>query len=1402
MATGSLSASAYGWLKLLAPSSVTATHGTVPGRVDVFWTAVASANNYLVFRNTDGVAGTNTATYMTNVVGTSWSDTAIVAGTSYYYWVKSSNAVELSTFSSAAQGWGAWQFNVSNMVVTASVGTYTNRIQVSWTPATGAVPVIYEVWSALFNSFGSASRVGKTTNSVLTFSQTNVAAGSNYYYWIKATNYMNVSDSVAAASPGHRRFMPPANLSATRNLPTSIQISWTHVAGATDYHVYRNTSNSSNTAEWVTSVADSPYDDTDVTPGSNYWYWVLASNTVSTSAYGAGVLGFIDNQPPQPDPMTFATVPVGLSVSSIWMMATSATDSNPPVYYHFTNQTTATSTGWQTNTTWTNSGLNVNGRYGYQVQAKDSLDNETQWSATNWAYTLANAPLTPSLSANELERGITIHLNAGVTGGIYQADGNPTNTQYAIAVMTNADMTNYVGLNGQLTNEAPVWGRFVQWGGSNGVSITNIEYSLTNTFSVVACNGDGALTAFSSATNATFNPFLFLLGATQTNNGTGILMIDVNAYSPRTDDLMVRVAYGLSAAGQGAATNLAYLSGLVAEYGAPVISNAEPFQISEITMVNSENRMALAFNTQSASNRINLAGVDGNILLALKFYEAETDFQGANQWLTVRVDNKRPALILSSTASDPTRDSPIPVTATFSEGVTNFVAGDVTVTNGTVSAFSNVSDSVYTFNVTPLAVGTVSVNVSSNVAMDAFGNLNEAASPLTRSFDNVRPTVTMSSTSSDPTRFSPIPVAVTFSKAVTGFTAGDITPANGTVMNFAAVSATSYTFDLAPSGVGTVTADIGADVAFDSAGNGNSAAQQFFREYDTVQPTATLSSSSSDPTSDAPIPVIVTFSKNVTGFAIDDIVTGNGAVGNFVQESAAVYTFEVMPSAVGAVTVYIPANVAVDAAGNGNTASAQFRRSFEIAAPTGVSATKGTYVDRIRITWSSVVRATGYKIYRSSDSSSSSATILDNVAGTTYDDVTAQVGVKYYYFLKATNSGGVSAYSSGDYGYTQLGVPGNLSATKGVFPTQVRVTWTVVSGAATYEIWRSTHNDFYAAAKLTEVSGLSCDDSSARVGVPYYYWVRANSSYGFSSTFNGPDFGRRKASDYDGDGKADPFVYADALGIGYVLTSASGYPMLAFAYGGAGFIPIAGDYDADGLADPSVYHPASGTWGILMSSRLYLPNIVRLGGTGYTPVPADYDGDGKCDFAVYQESTGYWAIMLSGGGYQPVSMNNFGGPGYLPACGDFDADGKVDYGIYRVPSGFWGSLGLWAVKLSNSGGALASASFGVYGQIPVPGDYDGDGKVDPAMYQTGMDIWSVAGLWSMMMSGNAYAYDSTTLGGVNFTAVPADYDGDGLTDVAVYYETTGLWLGIMSSDGSAGYTTFGGPGFKPAPALK
>lgn len=170
-----------------------------------------------------------------------------------------------------------------------------------------------------------------------------------------------------------------------------------------------------------------------------------------------------------------------------------------------------------------------------------------------------------------------------------------------------------------------------------------------------------------------------------------------------------------------------------------------------------------------------------------------------------------------------------------------------------------------------------SYNVTAQ-ATDLAGNTSSPSGPFALVIDTVKPTVTMSSAVGNPTATTPIPVTVQFSEPVSGFTLSDIVPSNGTVGNFAGSSA-NYSFDLTPTAAGGVSAGIAADIATDTAGNGNTAAVQFNRTYDPSALNATITPISPNPRNTSVSSIQIVFNKAVTGFDLSDLTLklNNGA---------------------------------------------------------------------------------------------------------------------------------------------------------------------------------------------------------------------------------------------------------------------------------------------------------------------------------------------------------------------------------------------------------------------------------------------------------------------------------------------------------------------------------------------
>ncbi len=170
--------------------------------------------------------------------------------------------------------------------------------------------------------------------------------------------------------------------------------------------------------------------------------------------------------------------------------------------------------------------------------------------------------------------------------------------------------------------------------------------------------------------------------------------------------------------------------------------------------------------------------------------------------------------------------------------------------------------------------------------------------------------------------------------------------------------------------------------------------------------------------------------------------------------------------------------------------------------------------------------------------------------------------------------------------------------------------------------------------------------------------------------------------------------------------------------------------------------------------------------------PSDFDGDGMSDFAVWRPSNGVWHVQRSGD--NSYNSLQFGGEAFgdVAVPGNYDGDKKTDYAVYR--SGVWY---IW----QSSNGQVRIAQFGLADDKPVAGDYDGDGKTDLAVWRGSTGVWYI---WRSSDGG----YDYRQFGLNGDIPLAGDYDGDGKTDITIWRPATGVWYIQQSSDG--GYRSY------------
>ena len=146
--------------------------------------------------------------------------------------------------------------------------------------------------------------------------------------------------------------------------------------------------------------------------------------------------------------------------------------------------------------------------------------------------------------------------------------------------------------------------------------------------------------------------------------------------------------------------------------------------------------------------------------------------------------------------------------------------------------------------------------------------------------------------------------------------------------------------------------------------------------------------------------------------------------------------------------------------------------------------------------------------------------------------------------------------------------------------------------------------------------------------------------------------------------------------------------------------------------------------------------------------------------------------------------------------GDFftPLDGAADAALFNPSTRLW--------KFRDSNGGVTTGTFGafgdtlIYGDIFVPADYDGDGKTDYAVYRPAPHghwyIWPANGSpWYVVWWVTPQAGD---------IPAPGDFDGDGKIDQAFYRPSDGLWRIYPSGSQVAYVVDWGIPGATVQPA--
>jgi len=261
----------------------------VPGNATIAlsWSPSTAATAYNIYRTTNGPGTEGTAIYKLRIPTTSFTDTNLVNGITYYYTVAAYSPIGTSAQSVEAS---AMPLAPPAAPIDLNAKAGADSVNLTWQAAARA---------ASYNIYRGTTADGEDTTPVATgvtntsFTDNSVTDGTRYFYKVAAVNVGGTSSlsSEAAATP----LAGPDTPDGLRIYPgnSKVTLYWNTSIGAIRYNVYRGTSpGTEDPTPIATGLLGGPYSayiDSTVSNGTTYYYTVAGVNSVAVSAQSAEV---------------------------------------------------------------------------------------------------------------------------------------------------------------------------------------------------------------------------------------------------------------------------------------------------------------------------------------------------------------------------------------------------------------------------------------------------------------------------------------------------------------------------------------------------------------------------------------------------------------------------------------------------------------------------------------------------------------------------------------------------------------------------------------------------------------------------------------------------------------------------------------------------------------------------------------------------------------------------------------------------------------------------------------------------------------------------------------------------------------------------------------------------------
>lgn len=262
-------------IKKTAITKIVSTSST---KQTISWKKVDGATGYVIYQSSSKSGKYKKLKTITSGSTTSYKVTKLKAGTKYYYKIKTRNKVNGKTgygsYSTVRSAWAG-----KKAVITSVTGNTGTKIQVSWSPVSGAES--YDIYRS-DSSKGTYKKIGTVSGSETSCIDKKLKMTKKYYYKVEARikGYKATGTSGMSAEVGGYPVRKTKITSVTVNEQGQLEVKWSKVKGTKGYRIYRSTQ-SDGTFTLQKTISDYKtvsYVDTGAQPGVVYYYKVVLIN--------------------------------------------------------------------------------------------------------------------------------------------------------------------------------------------------------------------------------------------------------------------------------------------------------------------------------------------------------------------------------------------------------------------------------------------------------------------------------------------------------------------------------------------------------------------------------------------------------------------------------------------------------------------------------------------------------------------------------------------------------------------------------------------------------------------------------------------------------------------------------------------------------------------------------------------------------------------------------------------------------------------------------------------------------------------------------------------------------------------------------------------------------------------